>query len=86
VLSTTLSNKGTVSYVIDGITLTGTSAKYFAQTNDCPASLAAGASCTIGVTFTPTVTGSKSATLRIATSATATPLGVSLRGTGVLPP
>jgi hypothetical protein len=86
VLSTTLSNKGTVAYVIDGITLTGTSAKYFAQTNDCPASLAAGASCTIGVTFTPTVTGSKSATLRIATSATATPLGVSLKGTGVLPP
>jgi hypothetical protein len=38
------------------------------------------------VTFTPTVAGSKSAKLSIATSTTATPLIVSLSGTGVLPP
>jgi hypothetical protein len=85
VLSTTLYNKGAVSYVIDGITLTGTNAKYYAQTNNCGGTLEAGASCTIGVTFTPTVTGSRSAKLSIATSATSMPLSVSLSGTGVVP-
>ena len=66
--------------------LTGTNAKYYAQSSDCGATLDAGASCTIGVTFTPTVTGIKSAKLSITTSATSTPLSVSLSGTGVLPP
>jgi len=82
-LKTTLFNRGAISYAIDSITLTGANAKYYAQTNNCPANLAAGASCTIGVTFTPTVTGIKSAKLSIATSATATPLSVSLSGTGL---
>ena len=39
----------------------------YTQTNNCPLSpgtLAAGASCTIAVTFTPAVLGSRSATLR----------------------
>jgi hypothetical protein len=71
---------------VTGISLAGTSAKYFAQTNNCPATLAAGASCTIDVTFAPTVAGSKSAQLRIATSAKSTALSVTLSGTGVLLP
>jgi hypothetical protein len=86
VQSTTLYNKGAVRYMIDGITLTGTNEKYYAQTSDCGVKLDAGASCVIGVTFTPSVAGSKSAKVSIATSATATPLSVSLSGTGVLPP
>jgi hypothetical protein len=85
-LSATLQNKGIASFAITGISLTGTSAPLFAQTNDCPATLAAGASCTIGVTFSPAVAGAKSAKLSIATSATTAPLSVSLSGTGVLPP
>jgi hypothetical protein len=86
VLSTTLYNKGAVPFAISSIGLTGTNAKYYAQTSDCGATLDAGASCVIGVTFTPTVTGIKSAKLTVATSATATPLSVALSGTGVLPP
>lgn len=85
-LTTTLSNRGAVPYSVTGISLAGTSAKYFAQTNNCPATLAAGASCTIDVTFAPTVAGSKSAQLRIATSAKSTALSVTLSGTGVLSP
>jgi hypothetical protein len=85
-LNATLTNKGAVPFSVNSITLTGTAASWFAQTNDCPASLAAGASCTISVTFTPLAAASKSAKLSIATSATATPLSVSLSGTGVLPP
>src|SRR5882724_10949238 len=36
----------------------------FAQTNSCGTSLAAGANCQVWVTYTPTHTGSVSATLR----------------------
>jgi len=83
VVNATLTNKGATAISVSSIGLTGTNAKYYAQTNNCPANLAAGASCTIGVTFKPTVTGSKSATLSIATSATSTPLKVTLSGTGL---
>jgi hypothetical protein len=85
-LNATLDNKGAVPLSVDSIGLTGTYASWFAQTNDCPANLAPGASCTIGVTFTPAAALTKSARLSIATSATATPLTVSLSGTGVPPP
>jgi len=83
VLNATLTNKGVTAFSVSSIGLTGTNAKYYAQMNNCPATLAAGASCTIGVTFKPTVTGSKSATLSIATSATSTPFKVPLSGTGL---
>ena len=85
VLAVTLVNRGTMSFAVLGVTLGGSGARYYAQANDCPANLDAGASCTIGVTFTPTTTGGKSAKLYVATSATGTPLGVSLYGTGVAP-
>jgi hypothetical protein len=35
----------------------------FAQTNDCPAKLAVGASCTFNITFTPSATGNRGATI-----------------------
>jgi len=85
-LNASLTNQGAVPFSVNSISLTGTAASWFAQTNDCPATLAAGASCSVSVTFTPLSAASKSAKLSIATSATATPLGVSLSGTGVLPP
>jgi len=52
-LSATLRNDGVVPFVVNSIGLTGAYASWFAQTNNCPASLPAGASCTIAVTFTP---------------------------------
>ena len=81
-----LSNKGALAFTVSGITLGGTGVQHFAQVNDCPASLGPGETCSIGVTFTPTSTGSKSGKLYVATSATAAPLVVALYGTGVLPP
>jgi hypothetical protein len=83
-LTATLTNKGVAAFAVNTIGITGTSASWFAQTNNCGASLAAGASCTISVTFTPAAALSKSAKLSISTSATSTPLSVSLSGTGVL--
>jgi hypothetical protein len=85
VLAVTLVNRGSMPFAVTGLTLGGSGAGHFAQTNDCPVNLDAGASCTIGVTFTPTSTGNKSAKLYVATSATTTPIGVSLYGKGVLP-
>lgn len=50
--TSTLTNTGDQPLAISSIAAVGT----FAETNNCPASLAANASCTISITFTP-VTG-----------------------------
>ena len=82
-LSTTLSNKGTSAFFVDSIGITGSYASWFSQSNSCPSSLPAGGSCTISVKFKPAFAAKKSAKLTIATSATSTPLSVSLSGTGL---
>jgi hypothetical protein len=86
--SVTLTNSGNAPLTITSIGLTGTNSGDFAQTNTCPLSpgtLAAGANCTISVTFTPTATGSRSASLSISDNATGSPHTVSLGGTGTAP-
>jgi len=54
----------------------------FAQTNNCSSTLAAGASCTVNVTFTPTVTGTRTGSILITDQASNSPQTVSLTGTG----
>ena len=54
----------------------------FAQTNTCGTSLAAKASCTISVTFAPTVGGAQTGTLTITDNAAGSPQSVALSGTG----
>lgn len=49
------------------------------------ASVAAGANCTISVTFTPTVTGADNGTLSLTDNAAGSPQSVTLTGTGVAP-
>jgi hypothetical protein len=78
----TVTNSGNAELPITGVTVTGTNAGDFAQTNTCPPSLAAGANCTISVTFTPTVAGARSAAISIADNAAGSPQTVSLTGTG----
>jgi uncharacterized repeat protein (TIGR01451 family) len=78
----TLTNTGDVALVISGITLTGTNVADFAQTNTCPASLAASANCAISVTFDPAAAGARSAALSIADNAAGSPQTVPLAGTG----
>src|SRR3954470_8016635 len=82
----TLTNTGGVALTISNIGLTGANAGDFAQTNTCPASLAAGASCTATVTFRPTATGVRAASLSITDDASGTPHTVALSGTGAAPP
>jgi hypothetical protein len=54
----------------------------FAQTSTCGTSLAAGASCTVSVTFTPTAAGARTGNLTITSSAPNSPIVVALSGTG----
>jgi MYXO-CTERM domain-containing protein len=54
----------------------------FAETNNCGASLAAGASCTIAVTFAPTVTGQSNGTLAVIDNADVNPQTIALSGSG----
>jgi hypothetical protein len=81
----TLTNTGSSPLSITGIGITGSNPGDFAQTNDCGTSVATGASCTFTVTFTPTASGNRSATLNITDNAGGSPQHVSLAGTGIGP-
>ena len=83
--SSTLRNSGTATLSITGITVIGESASEFAQSNNCPASLAPNATCTINVTFSPSATGTRAATVRVSDNATGSPHLLSLTGTGTAP-
>ncbi|HEY7834946.1 MAG TPA: choice-of-anchor D domain-containing protein, partial [Ktedonobacterales bacterium] len=82
----TLTNTGSASLAISGISVTGANAGDFAQTNTCGATLAASANCVISVTFTPTAGGTRNAAVSIADSVAGSPQTVPLSGTGVVPP
>jgi hypothetical protein len=58
----------------------------FGQTNNCPASLAAGASCTISVTFTPTATGNRYGSVVLTDNAADSPQTIPLAGNGLPAP
>jgi probable HAF family extracellular repeat protein len=78
----TLTNVGATSLTITSIGVSGTNAGDFAQTHDCRSSLAAGASCRISVTFQPSASGARSATLHITDNAVGSPQHVALGGIG----
>jgi hypothetical protein len=78
----TLSNTGNAALSSTSLALTGTNASDFAQTNTCGSSVAAGAHCTISVTFKPSASGSRTASVRITDNASGSPQTVSLSGTG----
>jgi len=86
VQTTRLSNPGTASLSITGISITGANPGQFAQTNNCGASLETGASCTISVTFTPAAAASYSAAISVADNAAGSPQSVQLTGAGISPP
>jgi hypothetical protein len=66
-LNVTVINPGATPLIFTGagISVTGTNSADFAQSNTCGSSLAAGAKCTIAVKFTPTTTGTFSASLTV---------------------
>src|SRR5208337_760057 len=79
----TLGNGGGAALSITGLAISGADAGDFAEIADtCGSSLAAGGTCTIGVTFTPSTAGQRTATLSITDNASGSPQAVSLSGTG----
>ena len=77
----TLMNSGQASLSITGIAASGN----FATQTTCGSMLAAGANCTISVTFTPTAAGNQEGQITIVDDASGSPQTVSLTGTGVTP-
>jgi hypothetical protein len=78
----TLTNHGPGSLAVSSITANGD----FAFTTACPATVAAGATCTIDVTFTPLAAGARTGTLSVASNASGSPHAVALSGTGQVAP
>jgi len=81
-----LTSSGTGNLSKPSITITGTNAPDFSQTNTCTASsYAPGAKCTISVKFTPSLLAPESASLMVTDNASSSPQMVPLSGTGVMP-
>ncbi len=94
--SVTLMNMGPAGLSVSAVTLTGDPASgkegissypgvpttNYTQTNDCGPTLVAGASCTVTVTFTPTLTGIINASIQVFDSEADSPQVISLTGTG----
>jgi hypothetical protein len=76
--SVTVTNTGSAAASVSSVS----AGAPFAETNTCGSSIAAGASCTVSVKFTPTATGGASANLTVASNATNPSLTVALTGTG----
>jgi hypothetical protein len=76
-----LKNVGTVAVTIGGIAASGD----FGQENNCPASLAAGASCNIAVAFKPLAAGIQSGSVSIVDALNNSPQTISLAGLGLAP-
>jgi trimeric autotransporter adhesin len=74
----TLSNDLSTALTISSIATTGD----FAQTNTCGASVAGNKTCTITLTFTPTIGGTRNGTLTVTDNANSSPQTASLAGFG----
>src|ERR1041384_5078362 len=82
--SITVSNTGTGSLFINSAATRGANPLDFTQMSDgCSGlTLAAGTSCTVSITFSPTASGARSATFILTDNAPASPQTVPIRGTG----
>ena len=86
VQAVTLTNSGAATLTIGSISITGANASSFAQTNNCGATLAAGAGCNIALTFAPTTVASFSAVVAVTDNANGSPQTVALSGSGTAAP
>jgi hypothetical protein len=81
-LSVTVTNTGTGPLNITGISIIGGSKGDFSATSTCPATVNPGATCTMAVTFTPSVLGTRTASVSIADNVTGSPQTIPLTGIG----
>ena len=81
-LAVTVTSTGSAPLVNNGISITGTNYADFAETDNCPASLNPGQSCTVNVVMQPLVDGPLSAVLNINTNAISGAVNPILSGWG----
>lgn len=84
-VAVTIRNTGTVAVTMNPltfITFSGANATDFGQANNCGSNLAANGSCTVLVTFTPSVAANESAAMAMNDSDPGSPQSVSLSGAG----
>jgi len=81
-VAVTISNIGSAAVTMNPITFSGANAADFGQTNNCGSSLAANGSCTVSVTFTPSVVAAETAVMAMNDSDPGSPQTVKLSGTG----
>jgi hypothetical protein len=73
-----VTNLGAAPLVLSGFAIKGD----FAQTNSCTAPIKGGTSCTLSVTYKPTLAGALTGTLTFNSNAPGAPIQVALTGTG----
>jgi hypothetical protein len=78
----TLTNTGNVNLNVSGVSITGTNASDFAESNTCN-QVAPSATCTISVTFSPTIVGGETGSVSVADDAANSPQLVPLSGVGM---
>jgi FG-GAP-like repeat/Abnormal spindle-like microcephaly-assoc'd, ASPM-SPD-2-Hydin/Cep192 domain 4/HYDIN/CFA65/VesB-like, Ig-like domain len=79
--SVTLSVSGDGELSVSSVTASG----HFTLAHDCAPTVANGATCTINVTFNPTVGGTATGAITLTDDATNSPQTITLSGTGVAP-
>src|SRR5580698_554011 len=77
-----LTNIGSANMTLGTVTIRGMNASDYAEKNNCPATLAPNATCTITITFTPTATGPRVAQVMIPDNAVGNPHNTAVTGVG----
>ena len=77
--SITLTSSGTASLTVSSITISGD----FAQTNNCIATFPIGGTCSINVSFTPTVAGARNGIITVTSTDPNSPQTLSVNGNGI---
>ena len=78
----TFTNKGGGTMNLWQVAILGANAGDFSMTSTCGSTLGAGANCTVSVTFKPTATGARAASLLFSDDGGGSPQAVALSGTG----
>ena len=79
--TTTLSNNSGTALSISSLAFTGADPADFTENNTCGSSVATGGTCTIVTVFTPSASGSRSASLSVTDNVSGSPQTVALSGT-----
>jgi len=76
-------NVGSQLLAINSISIAGTNASSFSETNTCQPTLSPNANCSVSISFTPQSVGASTANLQVADNAPGSPQTLVLNGSGI---